>query len=134
MRLNDVADREVLALIQDASDGDGQASTAAVAALIALDSKYPLTNVGVRLGYLRRIGMLERDSETMGWYLTPLGARFVRGKLTAAQQRALEALKDEGSAWAATESLSRLLGDASQAQATMMRRQWQHGWAQRSYR
>jgi hypothetical protein len=132
-RLAEVSDRELLALLRDVSDDDGMASTADVAAAADLDVKHPLSNVGVRLGYLRKIGMLDRHSDTQRWYLTTLGERFVRGQLTPAQRRALEALRD-GSAWAATESLSRLLGDASLAQATMMRRQWQHGWAKRNHR
>lgn len=132
-RLAEVSDRELLALLRDVADSDGTASTLDVAAAADLETEHPLTNVGVRLGYLRKIGMLERDDD-MRWYLTTVGARFVGGKLTAAQKRALEALRDEGSAWQATEALSSLLGDASYTQATMMRRQWQHGWARRNGR
>lgn len=134
MRLADFSDRELLALMQDVGDGDGSVSTADLATALDLKTKHPLTNVGVRLGYLRKIGMLERDTESQRWYMTPLGERFVHGHLTAAQRRALDAVRDEGSAWAATESLASLLGGASEAQATMMRRQWQYGWARRSYR
>lgn len=134
MKLADVGDREVLALCQDISGPEGDFSTADFAAAVDMAVKHPLSNVGVRLGYLRRIGMIERDPATKRWYLTPLGTVYVRGRLTAAQSRALEALRDEGSAWAATEQLSRLLQDAGEAQATMMRRQWQHGWAQRNHR
>jgi DNA-binding IclR family transcriptional regulator len=132
MRNEDYSDREFLSMLVDAADGDMSVSTAELAAHIDLPGAHPLTNVGVRLGYLRRIGMVERDTENQRWYLTPLGDRFVRGHMTAAQRRALESLRDEGAAWAATESLASLLGGASQAQATMMRRQWQHGWAQRT--
>lgn len=134
MRLADYSDRELLALLMDRRDTDGTVSTADLAAAIDLDTKHPLSNVGVRLGYLRRIGMLERDADTKRWYLTTLGHRFVVGRLTTAQRNALEALRDEGAAWVATESLAGLLGAASEAQATMMRRQWQHGWAQRNHR
>ncbi|MFL5861136.1 MAG: hypothetical protein ACJ780_10185 [Solirubrobacteraceae bacterium] len=133
-RLADFSDRELLALMRDVGGEEGVCSTRDIAEAADVGTKHPLTNVGVRLGYLRRIGMLERDPETRKWYLTPLGERFVRGKLTPGQRRALEALRDEGAAWAATESLARLLGDADTAQATMMRRQWQHGWAQRNHR
>lgn len=133
MKLADVDDRETLALARDIANGDGTFTTAELAAAFALDTKHPLSNVGIRLGYLKRIGMLERD-ENRRWYLTPVGERFVNGGLTAAQRRALDTLKDEGAAWAATESLSKLLSSAGDTQATMMRRQWQHGWAQRNYR
>lgn len=133
MKLADVNDRETLALAVDVSDGDGTFTTGELAAAFALDTKHPLTNVGVRLGYLKKIGMLERDDHSR-WYLTPLGERFVNGGLTAAQRRALDTLKSEGAAWAATESLSSLLREAGDTQATMMRRSWQHGWAQRNYR
>ena len=129
-----VSDREVLALARDHADADGQFSTADLAAAFDLNVKHPLSNVGVRLGYLRRIGMLERDSDSGRWYLTIIGEHFAKGQLTAAQRRALESLRDGGAAWAATESLSSLLREAGDAQATMMRRQWQHGWAQRNHR
>jgi hypothetical protein len=134
MKLNDVSDREVLALCSDIAGPEGDFSTADFAAAVDMAVKHPLSNVGVRLGYLRRIGMIERDLDSKRWYLTPLGVTYVRGSLTTAQRRALEALRDEGSAWAATEQLAALLQDASLSQATMMRRQWQHGWAQRNHR
>lgn len=134
MKLDDVSDREVLALLRDVADADGTVSTLDIATAMDLETKHPLSNVGVRLGYLRRIGLLARDPDTKRWYLTSVGSQFVAGRLSATQQRALESLKSEGAAWAATESLSRLLKDAGDSQATMMRRQWQHGWAQRNYR
>lgn len=134
MKLDDVSDREVLAMLQDVADGDGMASTLDMATAMDLDTKHPLSNVGVRLAYLRRIEMVQRDPDTKRWYLTSMGTQYVAGRLSATQTRALESLKSEGAAWAATESLSRLLKDAGDSQATMMRRQWQHGWAQRNYR
>lgn len=134
MKLADVSDREVLALLRDVADGDGTVSTLDLATAMDLGTKHPLSNTGVRLAYLRRIGMVQRDPDTKRWYLTQLGSQYVAGRLSATQQRALESLRSEGAAWAATESLSRLLRDAGDSQATMMRRQWQHGWAQRNYR
>jgi hypothetical protein len=134
MKLDDVSDREVLALLADVADGDGTASTLDLATAMDLGTKHPLSNVGVRLAYLRRIKMVDREPTTKRWFLTSMGLQYVAGRLSATQQRALESLKSEGAAWAATESLSRLLKDAGDSQATMMRRQWQHGWAQRNYR
>lgn len=134
MKLDDVSDREVLALLRDVADADGMVTTLDMATAMDLGTKHPLSNVGVRLAYLRRIGMLERDPDNKKWYLTSIGQQYVAGRLSATQQRALESLRTEGAAWAATESLSALLKEAGDAQATMMRRQWQHGWAQRNYR
>ena len=65
--LADASDRELLALLLDAAGREGQASTADVADLAGLKSKRPLVNVGVRLGYLRKIGLVERDPETRGY-------------------------------------------------------------------
>jgi hypothetical protein len=132
-RLADASDRELLALLQDAADNDGQASTADVADLTGLKSKRPLVNVGVRLGYLRTIGLVERDPETRGWYLTATGESLVAGRLSAAARRALDDL-DGGAAWAATEQLGELLRIAGVQQATLMRRQWQHSWLRRNGR
>ena len=127
-----ISDREVLALARDiASDITNTFTTAEVAEHFDVTSKRPLVSVGVRLGYLRKLGMLERQSPGT-WYLTPLGERMVKSALTAPQRRALASLH-EGGAWAATESLASLLGAAGVTQAAMMRRQWAHGWAQRNH-
>lgn len=135
LRLADFSDRELLALIVDLADSDlGGVSTAALAEVIRPDVKYPLTSVGIRLGYLKRLGLLTRDTVTRQWHLTMVGYQFTRGRLTAAQNRAIGALDDPGAAWVATEALSALLADAGPEQATLMRRQWTHGWAQRNGR
>lgn len=131
--LREASDRELLAYLQDAADADGQASTFAIADLADLKAKRPLVNVGVRLGYLRRVGLVERDPDTRGWYLTAIGETFVAGRLPAAARRALDHL-DGGAAWAATEQLGELLRAAGPEQATMMRRQWQHSWLRRNGR
>lgn len=128
-----ISDRELLALVLDALGADGQATTSEVADRVALQADRPLISVGTRLAYLRRVGMLERDPNTRGWFLTPAGESLVAGRLTAAARRALADL-DGGAAWAATEALAALLRDARSDQATMMRRQWQHGWLQRNGR
>src|ERR1700749_4815223 len=126
----DASDRELAAIVHQVAGSDGQATTRDIADEGGLATKHPLTNVGVRLGYLRKIGILDRDPETRGWFLPPIGERFMSGQLTAAQRRALAALS-EGSSVAATEALAALLAEANQVQQTMMRRQWQHGWANR---
>jgi hypothetical protein len=131
LAIADYSDRELLAKLLDAADSDGQATTRQVADAVGMESAHPLTNVGVRLGYLRKIGLLERDYETHGWYLTPVGMSFVRGRLSAAQQRALDALTEENS-WLATGTIANMLRSAGSQQAILMRRQWQHGWANRA--
>ena len=132
MRLEDYSDREFLATLRDVLDGNGQASTQDVVDRVGLTSKRPRSNVGVRLGYMKRIGLVARDDETHRWFLTPVGERFVAGRLTKAQENAIAAL-NEGSAWLATGQLASLLRDAGDQQATLMRRQWQHGWLQRNH-
>jgi hypothetical protein len=52
-------------------------------------------HVGIRLGWMRRYGMLERDEQKGLWRLTPGGQRVIAARLKAASQRQLEALPDE---------------------------------------
>jgi hypothetical protein len=127
----DASDRELLALLHQVADNEGRASTEEIADEAGLHHQYRLVSVGIRLGYLRRQGLLEREHDTRLWYLTAMGESFVAGRLPAAARRALEDL-DGGAAWAATEQLGALLREAGPAQAALMRRQWQHSWLRRN--
>src|SRR5262245_11567320 len=53
-----------------------------------------LQPVGIRLGWMARFGMVDRDDNGF-WGLTDGGSRVVRAKLRAAQASALSALPDE---------------------------------------
>lgn len=112
MALNDVrndtiTDRELLYILNDVADEEGYATTEEIAERLGLTAKNknPNTNVGVRLGYMRRIGLLIRDRvvETdpevgrksfWAWKLTEAGEGFMSGRLSNPQRAVVESLKE----------------------------------------
>jgi hypothetical protein len=85
-----------------------------------------LRNVGIRLGWMRRYGMVERDEERGLWRLSPGGQRVIQARLRAAAQRELEALPDEALVQAMQSVVSRYrFVDAMTA--TMLRREFMYG-------
>jgi hypothetical protein len=132
LRLDDFSDRELLFVVDDAADDEGWASTADVAEALNLASEHPKMNAGIRLGYLRRLGVLERHPDTKLWRLTTLGEHVRGGRLDPAVLAALEGLSDE-QVLVATTTLAKHLVAAGPESATLMRREWTHGMAQRRF-
>lgn len=108
VRNDTITDREILYILTDVSDDEGYATTEEVAEQIGLNTskaKNPNSNVGVRLGYMRRIGLLvrERVVETdpevgrkhfWAWKLTQAGEDFRNGRLSNPQRAVVESLKE----------------------------------------
>lgn len=128
----DFSDRELLLIVmeQSAADADGYADTASIADRLGLDVKHPNNSTGVRLGYLRRIGALEKDPECENgqsrWTVTAMGRMMATGKIKAAAQRQLDGLGDESMLL-----LARFVGQRTRTAPTdtasrLIRREWKH--------
>ena len=92
--LYDFRDLDLLQKIQAEADENGFVETEHLARSLGLgDSRNG--NVGVRLAWMRRFGMLQKNEETGLWSLAPGGLRVVRAKVKAAAQRDIEELPDE---------------------------------------
>jgi len=75
-------------------DNDGWVETSALASALGFRDD-ELRGVGIRLGWMRRFGMIEKDSDHKGWRLTGGGERVIDARLRAAQKRQLEELPAE---------------------------------------
>jgi hypothetical protein len=131
LKLTEFEDFEFLHHLEEQADTDGWTSTDALAAVLGLDVKYPVRNVGSRCGWLRRLGVLERDEERGASFyrLTPIGRQLLHGKLTKAQEKALTA--GDGRLLALTRALSGQLESTAAEGAALMHRQWRYSYARR---
>lgn len=82
----------MLKLDADAND-EGWIETEYLAGALGLDDGN--RNVAMRLAWMRRYGMIERDEAKGLWRLSQGGRRVVEAKLRAAAKRDLETLPDE---------------------------------------
>lgn len=136
------SDRELLGVIADLADNDGWVETAHLAtrafgAGIQSEPKrqaHAHRCVGIRLGWMRRYGVVERDKSAPGrWRLSSAGEDFLSGRLRAAQSRAVTEADDGQMLHLATTMAERYYA-AGPTAATMMRRAWQHGLSKRGRR
>jgi hypothetical protein len=123
--LYDFRDVELLLKIDDEADNEGWIETEALARALGFDED-EFRNVGTRLGWMRRYGMIERDAQTGVWRVSNGGKRVVEAKLRAATKRELEAIDDEALIDAMTSVLHRYrFADAMTA--TILRREFAYG-------
>jgi hypothetical protein len=92
--LYDFRDLDLLMKLDAESDSDGWVETEALAAALGFDDD-GVRNVGIRLGWMKRYGMIQRDERTGVWRLSPGGERVIEARLRAATKRELEKLDDE---------------------------------------
>jgi hypothetical protein len=129
LRLTEFEDIELMFKVVDSADPEtGVATAQAIAENIGLDDKDPQRNVGARLAWLRRYGVVDKNSK--GWYVNEIGEQLMRGELTAAQKQAFAQLSQPRTL-AAARRLSQVLAEAGPEAAVMMHRQWRYGLAQR---
>jgi hypothetical protein len=132
LKLTDFEDTEFLLRLEDLSDDEGWTTTADLAEGLGLTSERPTRNVGSRLGWLKKYGVVvsAEEGKRGRWKLSEVGRDLVYGKLTAPQVRALASLSN-GRLLAATRSLSSELSKTSYEASSLMHRQWRYGLAQR---
>lgn len=135
LTLYDFSDPEFLAVCQDVQNAFGYFKTTEVSDRLNLDVKHPNNNVGIRLGWLKRYGVVEREEDKESdyyrhWRLTEEGAAVVNAHLNPNQRRAMEGLGIEQSL-----EVAKLLTDRYQvsgrATANLVRRQIQYGFQPR---
>jgi hypothetical protein len=126
LTLLDYSDRELLNLMMDEAGEDGWASVHDLAVAIGIDAKHPGQHVGIRLGWMRRYGAVERQNGAPMWRPTPMGRALARGDLSEDQREVIEGLTSE-QMLTLTRTLTtryRRVGDTA---AHLMRREWQYG-------
>jgi hypothetical protein len=126
LKLSDLSDREVLAIVDDVSRSDSWSTGDDIAEALGLEGPTRRQSVGTRLGWIKRLsGTVERHHKFGWWRLTSLGEDVVKGKLTAAEQRSLQRL--EGAKLIlATRELGTSRARTSKSLNNLMRREWMH--------
>ena len=131
LRLVDVSDIALLAVLERVGDEEGWASSVDVAGELALDALYPARNVGSRLGWLRRYGAVERDGGR--WRMTAIGHRLYAAALDGEQLSVLDRLSRDD-LLAVTHWLADRMPRVRREAASLIRREFKYGEAQYRFR
>lgn len=134
LRLEDFSDHDLLYALEESGDDEGWATSQEVAEQIGLNlDESPAKNVGIRLSWLNRFGVMEQDDEKgpMKWRLNDIGYNLLHPtKLSPSALKALEGL-DEGQRLLVTEAVSRQLKRTSRQGTHLAKRAFAHnigGW------
>jgi DNA-binding HxlR family transcriptional regulator len=129
LRLSDFLDEEFLALMLDNASAEGWVSSSELAESIDPDARdITPRNVGSRLAWLKRYGVVERDprpgSPTRNyWRLTPVGVEMINARFTKQQATVIEKLRDE-QLWALSQQLSSRYEYVGPTAANLIRRRF----------
>jgi hypothetical protein len=129
IKLTEFEDIEFLHKLQDVADDDGYATSAELAVELKIDNDCPARNVGSRMAWLKRYGVVELHPKK-GWRLTKIGDALVNGELNSYQRKSLSSMPEE-QLLALTRQVSSRFQGAGDSAAQMMRRQFRYGMAQR---
>lgn len=137
LRLEDFSDHDLLYALEDCGDDEGWATSKEIAEFIGLKEnpeakEYPAANVGIRLAWMFRFGVMEKRREDgveivpVQWRLNDTGYSLIHPtKLSPSAMKALEAL-DEGQRLLVTEAVSRQLKRTSRQGVHLARRAFTH--------
>lgn len=121
--LYDFRDLDLMLKIRAEGDQEGWTETERLAESMGFERA---RQIGTRLAWMRRYGMLEFDAEKHLWRLSPGGERVTNARLRAAQSRTIEALPDESMVQVMANVTSRYRhGDGMIAQ--LLRREFLYG-------
>jgi hypothetical protein len=140
LQLVEFTDREFLFVVDDALDADGWATSSQVQDVLQLDHPRATQCIGSRMAKLRALDVIDYDhaaprNARSRWTITAKGRLFMDGKLSAAQQKAMDALRqDAGHTLMALRALREEFETADDMTAGMMRREWTHGVQRRKLR
>jgi hypothetical protein len=123
--LYDLRDLDIMFKLADLENGDGQA-TAEIAESLGFAAEEHNRNVGIRLAWMRRYGMLAFDDTHKLWSLSRGGQRVVQAHELAPSLRALESLPDEAMVDAMAQITSRFQRGETML-AVMLRREFLYG-------
>lgn len=124
--LYDFRDLDLMLTLAERADEDGWAPTHDLASSFGFGDE--LQALGIRLGWMRHYGIVERKPDTGGslWRLTDGGERVVQAKLRAAQAKTIEAIPDE-SLIDVMANVTRRYQHGDPMIATMLRREFMYG-------
>jgi len=123
--LFDFRDLDLMQKLLAEADAEGWIETEALARAMGLGDDHN-RNVAIRLAWMRRYGMIERDENRGLWRLSRGGGRVIEARLRAAATRELESLPDESMIEVMANVTSRY-HLADRMTATMLRREFLFG-------
>lgn len=137
LRMTDISDREVLALIDQEADEEGYTESVFIAEALwprAMSNgnetakRAAMGAVATRLSWMARLGVVVRAEGTgmARWALTGDGEELLAGKLTAGTQHAIERLSGAQTVLATQRIAERAVDDVYDA---LRRRAWRFGQA-----
>jgi hypothetical protein len=132
LRVTDFSERELLAIVHDLQNRDGEVDITRVSEQIwpraAKDDDlawHARHSVAIRFAYMRRMGVIDKIPGKHGfWELTEFGREFVRGRATAAQRKAI-AEANVGQELEVMALVGDLFEKVDEDAATLMRREFQ---------
>lgn len=133
LTLEEFNDAEFFNALRRAADEDGWAVAEDIAEQIGITNDYPTTSVGCRLGWARKYGFVEKETDKGDtlWRLTPMGEALANPhKVSASLEKALDGL-DEAQRAKITEAMVRELPGRSREAIHYTRRNFRHfmgGW------
>lgn len=125
LALQDYTDRELLLMVLDNGDAEGWVTSETLADVLGIEHKHPRQCVGSRMSWMRRYGVVERHPvyDRHAWRLTSIGEVLAKGKLSPAQERQLEHLRDD-QMLLVTRWLGARQRSAQDSAGILMRREW----------
>ena len=92
--LYDFRDLDIMYRIEEVADGAG-VNVHELAELLGFSAEEGGRNMGIRLAWMRRYGMVVFDSKTRHWDLSKSGRRVVSAQLRAPELRVVKEMPDE---------------------------------------
>jgi hypothetical protein len=126
LTLYDYADRELAGVIRDVAGPDGWAWTPDISKQLGIDNKRRNQCVGIRLGWLKKYGVVEYHEKGGRWRLSAIGEVFLNGDLDAQQEELLDEVEPEQMLMV-TRWMTRRWRKASKTEAHLVRREWMRG-------
>lgn len=124
LTLYDFRDLDLMLAASEVANEDGLFTTDDLASALKMDDDHRA--VAMRLAWMRRFAVMDRDENVGAWRLTRAGERHIEAKQLAAASDAIEVVPDEALIDVISHVTSRFRhGDA--VTATLLRREFQYG-------
>lgn len=131
LTLWDYSDRELLFIVAEEAGAEGWTATADLAKRLGVDTEAPNQNVGIRMGWMRRYGAIEKNPERAGqWRLTAVGQALMDGELTDRALGELDAM-DASQYLMLTRYLTAQWRKSGNTAGHLIRREWRRGTSKR---
>jgi hypothetical protein len=92
--LYDFRDLDIMYKIDEAANGAG-VDAGELAELLGFEAEEGKRNIGIRLAWMRRYGMVAFDKQTRHWDLSTSGRRVVSAQLRAPELKVVKEMPDE---------------------------------------